>query len=304
MKGVLILMNKKQLEQMKSKDGFIAALDQSGGSTPNALTAYGVMEDSYTNDEEMFDAVHEMRTRIISSAAFNSDSIIGAILFEQTMDREIEGKKTADYLWEQKGIVPFVKVDKGLAEEENGVQMMNPYPELNQLLERANNRNVFGTKMRSVIKKANKEGIEAVVKQQFDWAKQISAAGLVPIVEPEVDIHSEDKAEIEEILNEALLSELNALDDDVLVMLKLTIPSEAGTYEKSDAHPNVIRTVALSGGYSMIDANEKLQRTPYMTASFSRALAQNLSYSQSDQEFDESLKTAVESIYDASVNKE
>ncbi|MDN6730539.1 MAG: fructose bisphosphate aldolase [Atopostipes suicloacalis] len=296
-------MNKKQLEQMKSKDGFIAALDQSGGSTPKALAAYGVMEDSYTNDEEMFDAVHEMRTRIISSTAFNSDSIIGAILFEQTMDREIEGKKTADYLWEEKGIVPFVKVDKGLAEEENGVQMMNPYPELNQLLERANNRNVFGTKMRSVIKKANKEGIEAVVKQQFDWAKQISAAGLVPIVEPEVDIHSEDKAEIEEILNEALLSELNALDDDVLVMLKLTIPSEAETYEESDAHPNVIRTVALSGGYSMIDANEKLQRTPYMTASFSRALAQNLSYSQSDQEFDESLKTAVESIYDASVNK-
>ncbi|MDN6195888.1 MAG: fructose bisphosphate aldolase, partial [Atopostipes suicloacalis] len=294
---------KKQLEQMKSKDGFIAALDQSGGSTPKALAAYGVMEDSYTNDEEMFDAVHEMRTRIISSTAFNSDSIIGAILFEQTMDREIEGKKTADYLWEEKGIVPFVKVDKGLAEEENGVQMMNPYPELNQLLERANNRNVFGTKMRSVIKKANKEGIEAVVKQQFDWAKQISAAGLVPIVEPEVDIHSEDKAEIEEILNEALLSELNALDDDVLVMLKLTIPSEAETYEESDAHPNVIRTVALSGGYSMIDANEKLQRTPYMTASFSRALAQNLSYSQSDQEFDESLKTAVESIYDASVNK-
>ena len=296
-------MNKKQLEQIKSKDGFIAALDQSGGSTPKALAAYGVVEDSYTNDEEMFDAVHEMRTRIISAPAFNSESIIGAILFEQTMDRDIEGKKTADYLWEEKGVVPFVKVDKGLAEEENGVQMMNPYPELDQLLERANERNVFGTKMRSVIKEANEEGIKAVVKQQFEWAKQISEAGLVPIVEPEVDIHSEDKAEIEKMLNQAILDELNTLDDDVLVMLKLSIPTEADTYKESDAHPNVIRTVALSGGYSMTDANEKLARTPYMIASFSRALAQNLSYSQSDEEFNQALKTAVDSIYDASVNK-
>lgn len=296
-------MNKKQLEQMKSKDGFIAALDQSGGSTPKALAAYGVMEDAYTNDEEMFDAVHQMRTRIISSPDFSSDSIIGAILFEQTMDRDIDGKKTADYLWEEKGVVPFVKVDKGLAEEENGVQMMNSYPELDQLLERANNRNIFGTKMRSVIKEANEEGIKAVVKQQFEWAKKISKAGLVPIVEPEVDIHSKDKTEIEKMLNKAILSELNSLDDDVLVILKLTIPEEAGTYEESDAHPNVIRTVALSGGYSMMDANEKLQRTPYMTASFSRALAQNLTYSQTDEEFNRELKTAIGSIYDASVNK-
>ncbi|MDN6161304.1 MAG: fructose bisphosphate aldolase, partial [Atopostipes sp.] len=293
-------MNKKQLEQMKSKDGFVAALDQSGGSTPKALAAYGVEEDSYSNDEEMFDAVHQMRTRIISSPAFDSDSIIGAILFEQTMDRDIEGKKTADYLWEEKGIVPFVKVDKGLAEEENGVQMMKPYPELDQLLERANNRNIFGTKMRSVINEANEKGIKAIAKQQFDWAKQISKAGLVPIVEPEVDIHSEDKAEIEKLLNEAILSELNDLDEDILVMLKLTIPTEADVYAESDGHPNVIRTVALSGGYPMTEANEKLQRTPYMIASFSRALAQDLSYGQTDEEFNSSLNKAVEAIYDAS----
>lgn len=296
-------MNKKQLEQIKSKDGFIAALDQSGGSTPKALAGYGVLEDSYSNEKEMFDAVHEMRTRIISSPAFDSDSIIGAILFEQTMDREIEGKKTADYLWDEKGIVPFVKVDKGLADEENGVQMMNPYPELDQLLERANDRNVFGTKMRSVIKEANEEGINAVVKQQFDWAKQILAAGLIPIVEPEVDIHSADKEKIEELLNTAMLAELEDLDEDELVMLKLTIPNQADAYAESDAHPNVIRTVALSGGYSMTDANEKLKRTPYMIASFSRALAQDLSYNQSDEEFNKSLDTAVQSIYDASVHK-
>lgn len=296
-------MNKKQLEQIKSKDGFIAALDQSGGSTPKALAGYGVKEDSYSNDDEMFGAVHEMRTRIISSPAFDSDSIIGAILFEQTMDRNIDGKKTADYLWDEKGIIPFVKVDKGLAEEENGVQMMNPYPELDQLLKRANQRNVFGTKMRSVIKKANEEGIKAVVKQQFDWAKQISKAGLVPIVEPEVDIHSSEKAEIEKILNTAILDELNKLDKDELVVLKLTIPSEPDTYAESDAHPNVLRTVALSGGYPMTDANEKLKRTPYMIASFSRALAQNLSFNQTDEDFNKTLDTAVKAIYDASVNK-
>lgn len=296
-------MNKKQLEQIKSKDGFIAALDQSGGSTPKALAGYGVLEDSYSNEKEMFDAVHEMRTRIISSPAFDSDSIIGAILFEQTMDREIEGKKTADYLWDEKGIVPFVKVDNGLADEENGVQMMNPSPELDQLLERANDRNVFGTKMRSVIKEANEEGINAVVKQQFDWAKQILAAGLIPIIEPEVDIHSADKEKIEELLNTAMLAELEDLDDNELVMLKLTIPNQADAYAESDAHSNVIRTVALSGGYSMTDANEKLKRTPYMIASFSRALAQDLSYNQSDEEFNKSLDTAVQSIYDASVHK-
>lgn len=296
-------MNKKQLEIMQSKDGFVAALDQSGGSTPKALAAYGVSEDSYSNDEEMFDAVHEMRSRIISSPAFDSDAIIGAILFEQTMDREIDGKKTGDYLWEEKGIVPFVKVDKGLAEEENGVQMMKAYPELDQLLERANKRHIFGTKMRSVIKEANEEGIQAVVKQQFDWAKQISKAGLVPIVEPEVDIHSADKMEIEKILNQSILEELNQLDENELVMLKLTIPSTPDTYAESDAHPNVIRTVALSGGYSTKDANEKLKAVPYMIASFSRALAQDLSFDQTDEAFNESLKEAVQSIYDASVNK-
>lgn len=296
-------MNKEQFEQMRSKDGFIAALDQSGGSTPKALAAYGVMEDSYENEDEMFTAVHEMRTRIITAPAFHSEAIIGAILFEQTMDREIEGKKTGDYLWEEKGIVPFVKVDKGLAPEENGVQMMKPYPELDELLQRARERHIFGTKMRSVIKEANELGILAVVKQQFEWAIQISNAGLVPIIEPEVDIYSSDKAKIEKMLNEALLNELNKLAADEWVMLKLTIPTEADVYAESAGHPNVIRTVALSGGYSMMEANEKLKKIPYMIASFSRALAENLSYDQTDAEFNQTLQTAVAAIYDASVNK-
>lgn len=297
-------MNKEQLEQIQFKPGFIAALDQSGGSTPNALAGYGVSEDSYTNEDEMFDAVHEMRTRIITSPSFDSDFILGAILFEQTMDRDIKGLKTPDYLWATKGIIPFVKVDKGLADEDNGVQLMKPFPELDALLKRAKDRNVFGTKMRSVIKEANQEGIKAVVKQQFEWAKQISKAGLVPIIEPEVDIHSTDKEEIEEILNAELLTHLNQLGDDELVMLKLTIPSVSDTYVESSKHPNVLRTVALSGGYSMKDANEKLKSTPDMIASFSRALAQNLSYKQTEEEFDTELRKAVTLIYDASVNKE
>lgn len=297
-------MKKEQLEQIQFKDGFIAALDQSGGSTPKALAGYGVKEDSYTNEEEMFDAVHEMRTRIITSPSFDSDFILGAILFEQTMDRNIKGLKTPDYLWATKGIIPFVKADKGLAEEENGVQLMNPYPELDELLKRAKDRNVFGTKMRSVIKEANEKGIKDVVKQQFEWAKQISKAGLVPIIEPEVDIHSADKEEIEKILNAELLTHLNQLAEDELVMLKLTIPSVPDTYVESSMHPNVLRTVALSGGYSMTDANEKLKRTPDMIASFSRALAQNLSYDQTEDEFDTELRKAVTLIYDASVNKE
>lgn len=297
-------MNKEQLEQIQFKDGFIAALDQSGGSTPKALAGYGVAEDSYTTEKEMFDAVHEMRTRIITSPSFDSDFIIGAILFEQTMDRNIKGLKTPDYLWATKGIIPFVKVDKGLAEEKNGVQLMNPYPELDQLLERAKDRNVFGTKMRSVIKEANEKGIKDVVKQQFEWAKQISKARLVPIIEPEVDIHSVDKEEIEEILGAELLTHLNELAEDELVMLKLSIPSVADTYVECSKHPNVLRTVALSGGYSMKEANEKLKRTPDMIASFSRALAQNLSYDQTEEEFDTELRKAVTLIYDASVNKE
>lgn len=297
-------MNKEQLEQIQSKDGFIAALDQSGGSTPKALAGYGVKEDAYANEEEMFDAVHEMRTRIITSPSFDSDFILGAILFEQTMDRDIDGLKTPDYLWKIKGIIPFVKVDQGLADEEHGVQLMKPFPELDALLKRAKNRNVFGTKMRSVIKEANEQGIKEVVKQQFEWAKQISKAGLVPIIEPEVDIHSADKEEIEKILSNQLLNHLNQLDEDELVMLKLTIPSVPDTYVECSNHPNVLRTVALSGGYSMREANEKLKKTPDMIASFSRALAQNLSYNQSDEEFDTELRKAVTLIYDASVNKE
>lgn len=297
-------MNKEQLEQIQSKDGFIAALDQSGGSTPKALAGYGVKEDAYANEEEMFDAVHEMRTRIITSPSFDSDFILGAILFEQTMDRDIDGLKTPDYLWKIKGIIPFVKVDQGLADEEHGVQLMKPFPELDALLKRAKNRNVFGTKMRSVIKEANEQGIKEVVKQQFEWAKQISKAGLVPIIEHEVDIHSADKEEIEKILSNQLLNHLNQLDEDELVMLKLTIPSVPDTYVECSNHPNVLRTVALSGGYSMREANEKLKKTPDMIASFSRALAQNLSYNQSDEEFDTELRKAVTLIYDASVNKE
>ena len=304
MKGVGLRMNEKQLKQIQYRPGFIAALDQSGGSTPKALAAYGVNEEAYSNEEEMFDAVHEMRTRIMTSPAFDSDFIIGAILFEQTMDRDVEGLKTPDYLWEKKGIIPFVKVDKGLAEEKDGVQLMKPYPELNQLLDRAVERNVFGTKMRSVIKEANEKGIKEVVKQQFEWAKQISKAGLVPIIEPEVDIYSSEKDDVEEILNTELLAQLNQLEENELVMLKLTIPSVEETYAECADHPNVLRTVALSGGYSMVDANEKLKRNPYMIASFSRALVENVSHDQSDDEFNDTLRTAVTAIFDASVDKE
>lgn len=303
MKGVGLRMNEQQLTQIKEKAGFIAALDQSGGSTPRALAAYGVTEDSYKNEEEMFDAVHAMRTRIITSPAFNSDFILGAILFEQTMDRDIEGMKTPDYLWEKKGIIPFVKVDKGLAEEKDGVQLMNDFPELEELLDRAVKRHVFGTKMRSVIQSANPKGIQEIVAQQFDWAKQILKAGLVPIVEPEVNIHSADKAEIETLLNDAMLAELNKLNEDEVVLLKLTLPSIETTYEACANHPNVLRVVALSGGYPMEEANEKLKRTPSMVASFSRALVEKVSYDQSKEEFDATLQEAVTSIFDASVNK-
>jgi len=297
-------MNKEQLDRIIYGSGFIAALDQSGGSTPKALAAYGVKEDAYSNEDEMFDMVHEMRTRIITSPAFNSDFIIGAILFEQTMDRDIEGMKTADYLWEKKGIVPFVKVDKGLADEENGVQLMNDFPELDNLLQRANDRHIFGTKMRSVIKKANREGIKAIVDQQFEWARQILDAGLVPIIEPEVDIYSEEKDDSEEILKEEIKKHLDKLNKEDNVMLKLTIPSVANTYKELVAHPNVIRVVALSGGYSLETANDKLRRNEGIVASFSRALSEGLSYDQSDEEFNQALETAVSAIYDASVEKE
>lgn len=297
-------MNEKQLERIRKAPGFIAALDQSGGSTPKALAAYGVGEDAYSNEEEMFDMVHEMRTRIITSPSFKSDFIIGAILFEQTMDRDINGKKTGDYLWEEKGIVPFVKVDKGLADEENGVQLMKPFPELDQLLERANERNMFGTKMRSVIQKANEEGIRQAVEQQFEWARQIMDAGLVPIVEPEVNIYSEEKDDAEEILRDELKKQLDQLNEEDNVMLKLTIPSVAGTYDELVAHPNVVRVVALSGGYSRDEANKKLKQNKGIIASFSRALVEDVSYGQSVEEFDKALQDAISSIYDASVEKE
>ncbi|KHE68206.1 fructose bisphosphate aldolase, partial [Halobacillus sp. BBL2006] len=258
--------------------------DQSGGSTPKALAAYGVPEDSYSGEDEMFDLVHDMRTRIITSPSFSSDKILGAILFEQTMDREIEGKYTADYLAEQ-GVVPFLKVDKGLAEQENGVQLMKPIHDLDETLSRANERNIFGTKMRSVIHEPNRNGIKAVVDQQFDVGKRIIEAGLVPIIEPEVNIHSDNKEECEEILKEEILKHLNDLSNDQNVMLKLTIPTKANQYKELIDHPRVARVVALSGGYSRDEANEKLKENDGLIASFSRALADDLNANQSDEEF-------------------
>jgi fructose-bisphosphate aldolase, class I len=296
-------MNNKQLDLIKNGKGFIAALDQSGGSTPKALAEYGVSEDSYQSEEEMFKLVHDMRTRIITSPAFTSDQILGAILFEQTMDRDIKGKYTADYLWEEKGVVPFLKVDKGLAEEKDGVQLMKPIEDLNETLGRATERNIFGTKMRSVIKEPNVSGIKAVVDQQFDIGKSIVAAGLVPIIEPEVNIHSEEKAKCEEILRDEIFRHLNDLSEDENVMLKLSIPTQANLYKELTEHPRVVRVVVLSGGYSREEANEKLRENEGLIASFSRALSADLNASQSEDEFDAALKDAVDTIYDASVNK-
>lgn len=295
-------MNQEQLDKVKQGHGFIAALDQSGGSTPKALKAYGVNEDQYTNEDEMFDMVHEMRSRIITSPSFTSDKVLGAILFEQTMDREVEGQYTGNYLAD-KGIVPFLKVDKGLADVENGVQLMKPMPDLEDLLARANNRHIFGTKMRSNILSANIKGINAVVEQQFEVGKQIIAAGLVPIIEPEVSINAEDKEQIEEILRDAILEELNGLAEDELVMLKLTIPTVPNLYKELVEHPNVIRVVALSGGYTRTEANNLLKENDGVIASFSRALSSDLNASQSAEEFDSSLAEAIDSIFDASVNK-
>lgn len=295
-------MNQEQLEKVKQGHGFIAALDQSGGSTPKALKAYGVDEDQYTNEDEMFDLVHEMRTRIVTSPSFTSDKVLGAILFEQTMDREVEGQYTGDYLAD-KGIVPFLKVDKGLADEENGVQLMKPIPGLEDLLARANDRHIFGTKMRSNILSADKEGIIAVVEQQFEIGKQIIAAGLVPIIEPEVSINAGDKEEIEEILRDAILEELNGLAEDDLVMLKLTLPTVPNLYKELVNHPNVIRVVALSGGYTRTEANNMLKENEGIIASFSRALSSDLNANQSAEEFDSKLSEAIDSIFDASVNK-
>jgi fructose-bisphosphate aldolase class I len=291
----------EQLQKFRSHSGaFIAALDQSGGSTPKALSHYGISEDAWSNDDEMFALVHEMRTRIITSPAFDGDRILAAILFENTMDRDIAGKPTADYLWEDKHVVPILKVDKGLAAEENGVQLMKPIPGLAELLAKAKRKNIFGTKMRSVIKDANPEGINAIVKQQFEIGKQIIAAGLIPIIEPEVDIHCPRKAEAETLLKAAILAELDALGEKDLVMLKLTLPEADNLYADCIDHPRVLKVVALSGGYTREEANARLTRNHRMVASFSRALAEGLSAKQSDQEFNALLDSSIQSIFEAS----
>ena len=294
------MMNEK-LEKMRNGKGFIAALDQSGGSTPKALKSYGIDENEYSNDEEMFDLIHKMRTRIIKSPAFNDTKILGAILFEQTMDRKIDGKYTADFLWEEKGVLPFLKVDKGLEELEDGVQTMKPMPELDELLKRANERHIFGTKMRSVIKKASQTGIKKVVDQQFEVANKIIAAGLVPIIEPEVDIHNTDKAECETILKNEIKKHLDKLPETSNVMLKVTLPTVENFYEDLTEHPRVVGVVALSGGYPREKANEILSKNKGIIASFSRALTEGLSAQQSDEEFNKTLEATIEGIYEASV---
>ncbi len=294
-------MQKEQLERMKNGQGFIAALDQSGGSTPKALQLYGIASDTYSGEDEMYDLVHEMRTRLMTSPAFSSDSILGAILFEQTMDRKVEDLYTADYLWEKKGIVPFLKIDKGLAEEINGVQLMKPNPNLDELLKRANERHIFGTKMRSLIKEANSEAIKKVVDQQFEVGKQIIAAGLVPIIEPEVDINSTDKEKSESLLKDEILTQLDALSESDNVMLKLSIPTINNFYKELIDHPRVIRVVALSGGYTREKANEALTHNHGLIASFSRALSEGLSASQSDEDFNALLKESIKQIFDASI---
>jgi fructose-bisphosphate aldolase, class I len=294
-------MNQEQREKMRAGKGFIAALDQSGGSTPKALKLYGINEDAYANEEQMFDRMHEMRTRIIVSPAFTGDRIIGAILFEGTMDREIAGQGTADYLWTVKRVVPILKVDKGLAAEADGVQLMKPITGLDNLLARARDKRVFGTKMRSVIKRANEAGIDAIVEQQFTVGRQILAADLVPIIEPEVDIRSPDKAACEALLRSALLARLGQLPEGQEVMLKLTLPDEDDFYRELVKHPRVLRVVALSGGYSRDEANARLARQHGVVASFSRALTEGLHADQSDEAFNAMLDAAVQSIYEASV---
>ncbi len=290
----------QQYEKIKSQPGFIAALDQSGGSTPKALANYGIGADAFSNDEEMYTVVHQMRSRIVTSPSFNGDRILGAILFENTMDREIDGRSTADYLWGVKNVVPFLKVDKGLADENNGAQIMKPMPDLDALLARGKQKGIFGTKMRSVIKIANADGVNAVVDQQFEIGKVIIAAGLVPIIEPEVDIHSAQKSEIEALLKTALMKQLDQLKDDQFVMLKLTLPEQINFYEPCISHPQVLRVAALSGGYSREEANRRLATNHGMVASFSRALTEGLSSQQSDDEFNTMLDGSIESIVLAS----
>ena len=294
------MSNAEQLDKMRNAPGFIAALDQSGGSTPKALGLYGVTPDSWSNDEEMFDVVHAMRTRIMTSPSFGGDRILGAILFENTMDRQVEGQSTASYLWSVKNVVPFLKVDKGLADVVDGAQLMKPMPDLDALLKKAKAAGIFGTKMRSVIKEANETGIKAVVDQQFEIGRQIVAAGLVPIIEPEVDIHCPDKAAAEDILHAEIMAQLNSLGADEIVMLKLTLPEKDDLYADCVAHPNVARVVALSGGYSREEANDRLSRQHGMVASFSRALSEGLSAQQSDDEFNATLDASIASIAAAS----
>jgi fructose-bisphosphate aldolase class I len=290
----------ERLEKMKTHPGFIAALDQSGGSTPHALRDYGIREDAWSNEDEMFTIVHQMRTRIITSPSFTGDRILAAILFENTMDRNIDGQPTADYLWNVKRIVPFLKVDKGVAAENSGVQLMKPMPDLAALLDRAKAKRIFGTKMRSVIKQANGAGIKDIVTQQFEAARQIIAADLVPIVEPEVDIHCPEKAKAEALLKAAILAELDELPSGDLVMLKLTLPEEDNLYAECVAHPKVVRVVALSGGYTRAEANERLRRNHGIVASFSRALVEGLSAGQSDVEYNSLLDASIASIFEAS----
>ena len=295
-------MNKEQFEQMKNSKGFIAALDQSGGSTPKALKLYGVTEDQYSNEEQMFDLIHQMRTRIIKSPAFSHNKIIGAILFEQTMDRQIDGKYTADYLWDEKHVVPFLKVDKGLEPlDSDGVQLMKPIDGLAELLSRAKERHIFGTKMRSVVKKASPKGIARVVQQQFEVAKQIIAAGLVPIIEPEVDINIPDKSPAEAILRDEVRKQLDALPSTANVMLKLSLPTINNLYKEFTQHPRVVRVVALSGGYPREKANAILAQNKGVIASFSRALTEGLSATQTDEQFNNALAHTVEGIYEASI---
>jgi fructose-bisphosphate aldolase class I len=291
---------KKQLEKMRTHPGFIAALDQSGGSTPGALRAYGIKDGAWANEEQMFALVHQMRTRIMTSPTFTGERILGAILFENTIDRAVEGKPTADYLWDVKRIVPFLKVDKGLAAESGGVQSMKPMPELAALLDKANAKRIFGTKMRSFIKQANGPGIKDIVTQQFEIARQIITAGLVPIIEPEVDIHCPDKAKAEELLKAAIRPELDALPADQLVMLKLTLPEKDDLYADFVRHPKVVRVVALSGGYTRDEGNRRLRRNHGIVASFSRALVEGLSAQQSDAEYNALLDASIQSIFEAS----
>jgi fructose-bisphosphate aldolase class I len=293
-------MNQQQFDKMREGRGFIAALDQSGGSTPKALKNYGIDEDAYSNDEEMFRVMHEMRSRIMRSPVFNGDRILGAILFEDTMNRQIEGRESADYLWNVKNVVPIIKVDKGLADAADDVQVMKPIPGLDDLLARAVDKGFFGTKMRSVVKDANQKGIDAIADQQFELGRQIADAGLVPILEPEIDIHSPHKAEAEAMLKKALLDRLEQWPSDKYLMFKLTLPEEDNFYSDLVDHPNVVRVVALSGGYSREEANRRLSSNKGVVASFSRALTEGLSAQQSDEEFDKTLDASIQSIFDAS----